>query len=139
MNRNQPIKLHQEDKSGTPIALIELARQHKALGVVGEVDESLVAVNFPFGEVPQRQTGCQRFVKLKQPMKRGRATWRYLLISNGQVEPDLSQCDKDLTNDERAKRQTSRREERMREREARFFEEHGHPRDPKYWSTGEEA
>ena len=139
MNRNKPIKMSQRDMSGTPVALIELARQQKALGVVGEVDEELVAVDFPFGEVPQRQTGCQRFVKLKQPLKRGRAEWRYLLISDGSVEPDIPQFDAVLTNAEQARQQAVRRENEFKRREEEFFAQHGHPRDPKYWSTGEEV
>lgn len=139
MNRNKPIKMSQRDMSGTPIALIELARQQKALGVVGEVDEDLVAVDFPFGEVPQRQTGCQRFVKLKQPMKRGRAEWRYLLISDGSFDPDIPQHDEVLTNAEQARLQAVRRVEEAKRREEEFIAENGRPRDPKYWSTGEEA
>jgi len=120
VNRNQPIKLHQDDMSGTPIALIELARESKTLGVVGEVDEDMVAVDFPFGEVPQRQTGCQRFVKLKHPVKRGRGTWRYLLISDGSVEPDLPQADTKLTNAEQAKRQRVAREDKAKQRAEEF-------------------
>src|SRR4051794_16214830 len=60
-----PLMLHPTDDSGAPIALIEAARRSGRLRVLGSVDPSEVLVEVPFGAVPRRQTGCSRFVRLR--------------------------------------------------------------------------
>ena len=114
MNRKKRISMRQDDSSGTPMALLELVRANKALGVVDSVDESNVAVDFPFGLVPKRQTGCSRFVKLVVPIKRGRASYRYVLVDDPNRKADLPQFGETISNDEKALNQRLLREEKKK-------------------------
>lgn len=54
-----------EDDSGTPVALIELARRSGRLEFLNEVACEDVLVEFPMGPIPKRQTGASRFVRLR--------------------------------------------------------------------------
>jgi hypothetical protein len=53
------------DRSGTPIALVELARRSENLVLLDEVEEAVVLVEFPFAPQWQRATGHARFVRLR--------------------------------------------------------------------------
>lgn len=62
---NQPLRMRSDDHSGTPVALIELARRSGRLELRDEVDADEIVIEFPFGPVPQEQTGCSRFLRLR--------------------------------------------------------------------------
>lgn len=68
----KPLDLSREartlDDSGTPAALIETARRRDDLVLLDTVDEALVLVDFPMGHLWRAQTGCARFVRLRQKM-----------------------------------------------------------------------
>jgi hypothetical protein len=55
------------DDSGTPAALIEMARKQDDLVVIETVDADDVEVEYPMGVIWRRQTGCSRFVRLRVP------------------------------------------------------------------------
>jgi hypothetical protein len=59
-----PAARHQ-DKSGTPVALIEQARRLDRLVVLDAVSSDDVVVEYPLGEPWREQTGCARFVELR--------------------------------------------------------------------------
>jgi hypothetical protein len=61
----RPLRMRSDDFSGAPIALIEAARRRNCLDVRDEVEDHEVLIEFPFGLVPQEQTGCSRFVRLR--------------------------------------------------------------------------
>jgi hypothetical protein len=54
-----------DDDSGTPVALIELARRSGCLELLDEVVREDVLIEFPMGPIPERQTGASRFVRLR--------------------------------------------------------------------------
>ena len=81
MDLSKPLDLSREardlDESGTPAALIELARRRRTLAILDRVDELDVLVEFPMGRIWRRQTGCARFVLLRQALLRGE---KYALV-----------------------------------------------------------
>jgi hypothetical protein len=72
------------DESGTPAALIELARRRNTLAVVDSLDDGNVLVEFPMGRIWERQTGCHRFVLLRRPLTGGK---RYAMVRS--PRPDV--------------------------------------------------
>jgi hypothetical protein len=64
------------DHSATPAALIELARVNDDLVLLDDVEAEQVLIEFPMGERWRRQTGYERFIRLRRPID-GR---RYALI-----------------------------------------------------------
>lgn len=60
-----PFQMDPDDHSGTPVALIELARRGGCLEFLDEVACEDVLVEFPMGSIPERQTGASRFVRLR--------------------------------------------------------------------------
>jgi hypothetical protein len=58
-----------DERSGTPTALLEsIARQGRLL-LLDAVEEGQVLVEFPFAERWQERTGCRRFVRLRRPVE----------------------------------------------------------------------
>jgi hypothetical protein len=110
MDLNQKIEMRQGDMSGSPVGMVEGARQLKRLYLVSD-EQYLgeVAVEYVWGEIPQAQSGYRRLVGLKAGG----------LALVGQIEsgPTLPQVDDTLTNDEKARLQIERAEERRAERE----------------------
>ena len=64
------------DVSGTPAALIELARRNRDLVLLEKIEEAEILVEFPMSERWRRQTGYVRFVRLR----RRREGKRYALV-----------------------------------------------------------
>jgi hypothetical protein len=62
----KPIRMDPDDDSGTPVALIELARRTGRLRLVDEVDPEDVLIEFRMGPLPARQLGATRFVRLRE-------------------------------------------------------------------------
>lgn len=65
MPRERPFRMDPDDDSGTPVALIELARRAGRLELRDEVDPEDVLIEFPMGPRPAAQTGASRFVRLR--------------------------------------------------------------------------
>jgi cyclopropane fatty-acyl-phospholipid synthase-like methyltransferase len=69
---NRPLDLSRDrrhlDESGTPAALIELARQHRDLVVLDGVRTEAVLVEYPMGRIWRAETQCVRFVRLRTPL-----------------------------------------------------------------------
>lgn len=65
-NLNQPLRMDPADLSGTPVALIELARRTGRLVFLNAVDADEVLIEFPMGRIPAVQTGASRFVRLRR-------------------------------------------------------------------------
>lgn len=80
MDLKRPLDLSRDkrhlDGSGTPTALIELARQRGELAVVDHIDDADVLIEFPMGPIWQRETECDRFVRLRSQ----RGGKRYALV-----------------------------------------------------------
>jgi hypothetical protein len=66
---DRPLDLSREhrtlDHSGTPAAFIEQLRRDGNLLILDEIDDSDVAIDFPMGAIWREDTGCERFVRLK--------------------------------------------------------------------------
>lgn len=62
----RPIQMDPDDDSGTPVALIELARRTDRLRLVDEVEAEDVLIEFQMGPLPARQLGVSRFVRLRR-------------------------------------------------------------------------
>ena len=60
-----PFQMDPDDHSGTPVALIELARRGGRLEFLDEAACEDVLVEFPMGPIPELQTGASRFVRLR--------------------------------------------------------------------------
>jgi hypothetical protein len=60
----QPLQMRTDDLSGTPMALIEAARNGGRLELRDGVNRADVLIEFPFGPIPREQTGFSRFVRL---------------------------------------------------------------------------
>lgn len=72
MDLNKPLDLSRDarhlDDSGTPMALIELARRRRNVIVLDRLPPENVLVEFPMGTIWQAQTKCARFVSLRAPI-----------------------------------------------------------------------
>ena len=62
---DHPLRMDPNDDSGTPVALVELARRAGHLEFLNEVDAEDVLTEFPMGPMPTEQTGASRFVRLR--------------------------------------------------------------------------
>jgi hypothetical protein len=60
-----PLCLDPRDHSGTPMALIELARRGRRLVLLNHVDPEEILIEFPMGPIPKEQTKASRFVRLR--------------------------------------------------------------------------
>lgn len=60
-----PLRMDPDDDSGTPVALVELARRSGRLEFFEDVDARDVLIEFPMGPIPAEQTGASRFVLLR--------------------------------------------------------------------------
>lgn len=56
------------ESSGTPGSLLEMLRRGGALAVFDEIAENQVLIEYPFSESWREETGCKRFVRLRQPI-----------------------------------------------------------------------
>jgi cyclopropane fatty-acyl-phospholipid synthase-like methyltransferase len=69
MDLDRPLDIGREkrhlDDSGTPMALIEMARQMGNLLVLDAIADADVLVEYPMGAIWRRETGCERFVRLR--------------------------------------------------------------------------
>jgi hypothetical protein len=54
------------ESSGTPTGLIEALRRSGGLVVLDDVNAEKVLIEFPFAEAWQKETGCARFVRLRE-------------------------------------------------------------------------
>jgi hypothetical protein len=52
--------------SGTPTGLIEALRRSGGLVVLDDVAAEKVLIEFPFAEAWRKETGCTRFVRLRE-------------------------------------------------------------------------
>lgn len=62
----KPIRMDPDDDSGTPVALIELARRTGRLRLVDQVESEDILIEFQMGPVPAQQLGASRFVRLRR-------------------------------------------------------------------------
>lgn len=62
---DQSLQMRPDDLSGTPMALIEAVRIRGCLEFRDELDQADVLIEFPFGPIPQEQTGFTGFVRLR--------------------------------------------------------------------------
>lgn len=72
------------DESGTPAALIELARSRDDLVVLEAISDEQVLVEWPMGQIWRRQTRCARFARLRTPID----GCRYALV---RAQPDVAE------------------------------------------------
>jgi hypothetical protein len=56
------------DHNGTPGGLIEMLRRVGGLALLDEVAENQVLIEYPFAEGWREETGCRRFVRLREPV-----------------------------------------------------------------------
>jgi hypothetical protein len=63
-----PAKRDEVDRSGTPGAMLEALKRNGGLVVLEKLDEEQVLIEFPFGEPWRTETGCRRFVRLREPI-----------------------------------------------------------------------
>jgi hypothetical protein len=81
MDLDTPLDLSRDarhlDESGTPSALIELARQRNDLAVVDALAPEDVVTEWLLGTIWSQQTGCVRFARLRAPTADGK---RYALV-----------------------------------------------------------
>jgi cyclopropane fatty-acyl-phospholipid synthase-like methyltransferase len=72
MDLDRPLDLSRErralDDSGTPSAFVEQLRRRREVLVLDSVAATDVLIEFPMGRVWRDETGCQRFVRLRQPI-----------------------------------------------------------------------
>jgi hypothetical protein len=64
------------DSTGTPVGLIEALRRSGGVVVLEEVAAEMVLIEFPFAEAWRKETGCARFVRLREEVDGA----RYALI-----------------------------------------------------------
>jgi hypothetical protein len=86
-----PLDLSEEvlsrDQSGTPAALLELARQAGDLMLLDGIPEDRIQFEFPMGSIWQHQTGYSRFVRLRPPAER-----RYALVGRANAAGGASEA-----------------------------------------------
>lgn len=72
-----------EGQSGTPSSLVESLRRREQLALLDEVSEAQVLIEFPFGPEWQKETGCRRFVRLRNPVD----GFKYALVRSAHPPP----------------------------------------------------
>lgn len=109
MDLSKPVKMTQGDRSGTPVALLELVRRDGGLALLPEgISPDAVLVEFPMGDFLPRQVGFRRFVALRRGVLPGQAT--HALVEG--FDPGEARLPQDggqgVSNHERALRQAER-------------------------------